>query len=67
MAAAILHGDARAVSDGSFKDSHGTAAFILQGDNPKKAIEGRNQTHGLKQDQCAYQSELGGGGRSATS
>ena len=59
VAAAIMRGDARVTSNDSFKDSHGTAAFTLQGNNPKKAIEGRHQTHRLKQDQCAYRRELG--------
>ena len=60
MAAAIMRRDARAVSDGSFKDSHGTAAFCLHGDNPTKAIHGCHQTHGTKEVQCPYRSELSG-------
>ena len=60
VAAAILRGDAKAVSDGSYKDGHGTSAFILKGDSHQKAIRGRNTIPGRKEEQCAYRSELGG-------
>ena len=60
VAAAILRGDARAISDGSYKDGHGTSAFVLHGDCPTKTINGRNVIPGKAAIQCAYRSELGG-------
>ena len=60
VAAAILRGDARAVSDGSYKQKHGTSAFVLHGDSHFKAIRGRNVIPGRPEEQCAYRSELGG-------
>ena len=60
VAAAILRGDARAVSDGSYKEGHGTSAFTLQGDTPTKAIKGQNTIPGCPEEQSAFRSELGG-------
>jgi hypothetical protein len=60
VAAAILQGTCKAVTDGSYKDSHGTASFIIQGNNRQHSIKGSNVTHGSPAEQCAYGSELGG-------
>ena len=60
VAAAIFRGDAKAVSDGSYKEGHGTSSFTLQGDTFKKAINGQNTIPGSKEEQCAFRSELGG-------
>ena len=60
MAAALLRRDARAVSDGSYKEGHGTSAFVLHGDRPDKAIRGANVVPGSTAEQCAYRSELCG-------
>jgi hypothetical protein len=52
-----LHG----VSDGSFKNEFGTAAFIiLSADDPEVCIRGRAVTPGNRDDQNAYRSELTG-------
>ena len=55
-----MRGNARAVSDGSYKHNHGTSAFVLHGDKRKKAIRGCNTIPGNPSEQCAYQSKLGG-------
>jgi hypothetical protein len=60
IAKAIRDGTAIAVSDGSFKDSQGTAAFILEGSLPAGQIVGVNVIPGAEESQSAYQSELGG-------
>jgi hypothetical protein len=60
IAKAIRDGTAIAVSDGSFKDSHGTAAFILKGSLPVGRIVGVNVIPGAEESQTAYRSELGG-------
>ena len=60
VAAALLRRDARAVSDGSYKEGHGTSAFVLHGDRPDKAIRGANVVPGSTAEQCAYRSELCG-------
>jgi hypothetical protein len=49
------------ISDGSFKDGYGTAAFILMdAEDPKLLIRGRVITPGSREDQNAYRSELAG-------
>jgi exonuclease III len=60
----ILSGTAIAVTDGSFKDSLGTAAFTIQ---PNLEFESEihsyimvNQTPGYSEDMDAYRAELGG-------
>jgi hypothetical protein len=60
VAASILQRTCRAVTDGSYKQHHGTAAFILKGCDEKKAIRGCNVTPGQPPEQCAYRSETGG-------
>ena len=49
MAAAIMRGKGRAVSDGSYKHGHGTSGFVLHGDDRTKAIQGRNVIPGKKE------------------
>jgi hypothetical protein len=56
---AISDGELRAVSDGSYKDSHGTAAWMIY-ISDKCVINGRCITPGNPQSQSAYQSELAG-------
>jgi predicted RNA-binding Zn-ribbon protein involved in translation (DUF1610 family) len=60
VAASILQGTCRAVTDGSYKDHHSTAAFIIQGTDWRQSIKGDNTTPGSPAEQCAYRSELGG-------
>jgi hypothetical protein len=63
MAQAIKNGTAIAVSDGSYKDGRGTAAFILEiSDNfdEKGRIVGVNSIPGEKEDQSSYRGEIGG-------
>ena len=60
VAASIVQRRCKAVTDGSYKDSHGTAAFIIKGIDQRKAIRGCNVTPGQPTEQCAYRSELGG-------
>jgi hypothetical protein len=51
----------RGVSDGSFKNEFGTAAFIiLSVDDPEVCIRGRAVTPGNREDQNTYRSELTG-------
>jgi hypothetical protein len=60
---AIKKGTAIAVSDGSYKDARGTAAFILERSDLKDKkghIIGVNLIPGEPTDQSAYRSELGG-------
>jgi hypothetical protein len=52
-------GTARAVSDGSFKDKFGTAAFTVV-DDMDTSIIGLNVVPGHPDDQGAYRSELAG-------
>jgi hypothetical protein len=63
MAQAIRQGTAIAVSDGSYKDGRGTAAFILEtSENSTETgrIVGVNSIPGEKEDQTSYRSEIGG-------
>jgi hypothetical protein len=52
-------GNVRAVSDGSFKNAHGTAAWIIFISN-RCIIKGRSIAPGHPDDQSAYRSELTG-------
>jgi len=58
---AIRSGQACAVSDGSFKEQFGTAAWVLY-HNETHIMLGNGQliTPGCPQDQCAYHSKLSG-------
>jgi hypothetical protein len=62
MANAIKNGTAIAVSDGSYKNGRGTAAFILEISEFDKTgrIVGVNSIPGEKEDQTSYRSEIGG-------
>ena len=60
IAAAIIRGDARAVSDGSFKNAMGTSASILfhtKSTDPRRIIS-VNSVPGNRSEQSAYRSEL---------
>ena len=62
IAAAIIRGDARAVSDGSFKNEMGTSASILfhtRSTDPYRIIS-VNSVPGNRNEQSAYRSELAG-------
>jgi hypothetical protein len=62
LAAAILRGDARAVSDGSFKNSMGTSSSILFhscSTDPNRIVS-VNAVPGNPNEQSAYRSELAG-------
>jgi hypothetical protein len=60
IAAAIMQGTCKAVTDGSYKLHHGTASFVIKGLDPRKTIQGSNVTPGQPSEQCAYRSKLGG-------
>ena len=64
LAGDIERGSAIAVSDGSFKDQFGTAAWRIEGQDAdpvsKAWLEGSCVIPGLPLDQSAYRSELGG-------
>lgn len=57
---AIRNGTCIAVSDGSFKDEYGTAAWVLEGRTSEGRIEGVGIIPGEPKIQGAYRSELGG-------
>jgi hypothetical protein len=57
----IRHGTCSCITDGSFKDKHGTAAWkILDLDKPEHVMEGQVITPGFPHQQDAYRSELSG-------
>jgi hypothetical protein len=60
IAAALQAGHAIAVSDGSFKDSQGTAAFVIEGADSSGRVVGVNVIPGEEDSQSPYRSELGG-------
>jgi hypothetical protein len=60
MAEAIKQGNAIAVSDGSFQDQYGPAAWVLEGDSSSGRISGAVTAPGNAKDQSAYRSELTG-------
>jgi hypothetical protein len=63
MAQALRNGTAIAVSDGSYKDSRGTAAFILEPSvhsDTTGRIVGVNSIPGEPEDHSSYRSEIGG-------
>jgi len=57
---AVRHGLCEAVSDGSYKDGSGTAAWMIQDMLSKQVLSGTTIIPGHTSDQSAYQSELGG-------
>jgi hypothetical protein len=58
----IRDGKAKAVSDGSFLQSHklGTAAFVVEGETTGDLVQGSHETPGSKSSQCAHRSEMFG-------
>jgi hypothetical protein len=60
VADAIRTGDCIGVSDGSYKDEFGTAAWIIQGKDEIGSISGVCVVPGNSTDQSAYRSELAG-------
>ncbi len=60
IAEAIRNRTAIAVSDGSFKDTYGTAAWVLEGDSSDGRIVGHVIAPGNDVDHSAYRSELSG-------
>ena len=49
-----------AVCDGSYKEAHGTAALVIEGETSENRFLGVNVTPGLPEDQSPYRAELGG-------
>ena len=60
IAEAIINNSAIAVSDGSFKQQHGTASWILQGNDDYGEMCDQCVVPGHPDDQSAYRSELTG-------
>ncbi len=60
VAAAIQNHVGVAVSDGSFKNGHGTASWVLEGLNNVGRLQGNVVVPGRADDQCSYRSELTG-------
>jgi hypothetical protein len=60
LAEAIKQGTAIAVSDGSFQDQYGTAAWVMEGECSIGRISGEVVMPGTSQDQSAYRSKLFG-------
>jgi hypothetical protein len=56
----LVQGSAIAVSDGSFKNQQGTAAFIIEGTSSTGRLIGVNIIPGASDSQSPYRSELGG-------
>ena len=54
----LKEGTVRAVSDGSYKDGHGTSCWTYAGD--RNEVIGYNVCPGLPSDQCSYRSETAG-------
>ncbi len=60
IAAAIATGEAIAISDGSFQDQYGTAAWVFEGIDAIGRVTGAVVVPGSAKDQSAYRSELAG-------
>jgi hypothetical protein len=60
LAEAIHQGRAIAVSDGSYKDDFGTAAYVLEGETASNRIVCALATPGIPEDQSSFCSELAG-------
>ena len=56
----IAKGTAVGVSDGSFKDEAGTAAWIIENERGTQRIMGKTIVPGYASDQSAYRSEIAG-------
>ena len=60
IVADIANGKSVGVSDGSFKDEGGTAAWIIENEAGTQRIMGTVEVPGHGSDQSAYRSELAG-------
>jgi hypothetical protein len=60
IAAAIRAGTCISLSDGSFKDQHGTAAWVIEAESSVNRCTGVNITQAEPSDQSAYRSEVSG-------
>jgi hypothetical protein len=60
IAAAIRAGTCTSVSDGSFKDQYGTAAWVIEAESSVNRCTGVNISPGAPSDQSAYRSEVSG-------
>jgi len=60
IAYAVVQGTCKVVSDGSYKDGSGIAAWMIQDMASKNILSGTTIIPGHTSDQSAYQSELGG-------
>jgi hypothetical protein len=60
LAQSIQEGEAIAVSNGSFKHSFGTVAWIVQSADGDSELQGRAIFPGLENDNSPFQSELTG-------
>ncbi len=60
LAQAISQGDAITIRDGSFQDTYGTAAWVIEGCNSTGRMKGAVIVPGTAKDQSAYRSELAG-------
>ena len=54
VAQAIRNKTCKAICDGSFKHSHGTAGFCVHGSKPEHQIEGSKRTPGRPEEQSPY-------------
>lgn len=60
VAAVMIAGTCRAVSDGLYKKGRATSAFTTQGDEPQKRVTACNVVSTMTQDASAYRGELWG-------
>jgi hypothetical protein len=60
VAQSIIETDAFAISDGSFQDTYGTAAWLVKGNVGSNTISGCVLCPGLAEDHSSYRSELSG-------
>ena len=60
IAEGIRQGTAVAITDGSYKDHHGTASFEIRPKLEQRGLRGSNVTPGSDELQCAFRSEVGG-------
>jgi hypothetical protein len=56
----LERGNGIVVSDGSYKEGHGTAAIVLEGTQEGKRITTKVMVPGRTEEQCAYRSEAAG-------
>ncbi len=60
IAAAIQQHACIAVSDGSYKEGHGTASWVIEGADSEGRLQGNTLVPGEAYDQCSLRSELTG-------